>query len=55
MPSLLRLAVEGKWDKCNTMLDRGKGNVNERDPVRPAITTRFRHVDTSTPPHLCLL
>jgi hypothetical protein len=40
MSSLARLAGKSKWGKCHAILDRGEGNVNERDPVRPALPTR---------------
>eukprot|EP00962_Isochrysis_galbana_P025706 scaffold7956_cov124-Isochrysis_galbana.AAC.3 len=35
-PSLVRLASDQKLDKCLAMLNRGEGNVSERDLVRAA-------------------
>jgi hypothetical protein len=37
---LLRLVLKGKRNKCLAMLDRGEGDVNERDPMHSALATR---------------
>jgi hypothetical protein len=52
MPSLVSLAFQDKWDKCRAMLDRGKGDVHERGPVRSALTYHTpacRHCTTFPP------
>jgi hypothetical protein len=33
MPSIQSLAGDSRWDECHAMLDRGKGDVHERDDV----------------------
>jgi hypothetical protein len=40
MFSLMSLAAKGDWDKCNAMLNQGKGNVKECDEVRAALSVR---------------
>jgi hypothetical protein len=58
MPSLISFFKKFQWDACHAMLDRGKGDVNERDEVRHRGAgveyTRTRHVNTPPSPHLCL-
>jgi hypothetical protein len=54
MTSLLRLAAKGKWKECHAMLDRRKGDVKERDPVRSALSTRNQQIAIARPPRLCL-
>jgi hypothetical protein len=49
MPSLVSLVAEGLWDECHAMLDRGKGDVNERNKVRSALITRARLVAALKP------
>jgi hypothetical protein len=41
MSSLVGLAESKKWDEIHAMLDRGEGDVNERDQGRPSLTARF--------------
>jgi hypothetical protein len=54
MPSLVGLALQKKWSKCHAILEQrgGGGDVNQRDHVRSALTTRIRQVVTPSPPNL---
>jgi hypothetical protein len=55
MLSLLSLALNKNWDKCHAMLDRGEGDVHEKDKVGSALDTfSTRHDATPTLPHSCL-
>jgi hypothetical protein len=52
--SLVSLAQMLVFDECIAMLDRGEGDVNERNEVRWALNTRTHHTAFPAPPHLCL-
>jgi hypothetical protein len=54
MPCLIHLVAANNWAEIHAVLDRRKGDVNDRDPVRAARTFRSQHVATPTAPHLSL-
>jgi hypothetical protein len=54
VPSLVRVAEDRKWDKCHAMLDRGEGEVNERDSLQSGLTAPLLTCHHSDTGHFCL-